>query len=100
MGIFHGYVSHNQMVFLSIEMGVPLNPVWFCWSLSRFEKWLAIIGKINPTFSDKPKWWFSIENLDGFLLVVLTIDIQLVVLTIDTRPGKLLHKPMEKIHHF
>ena len=19
-------------------------------------KWLAIIGKINPTFSDKPKW--------------------------------------------
>ena len=26
-------------------------------------KWLAIIGKINPTFSDKPKWtiyrWFS-----------------------------------------
>ena len=22
--------------------------------LSRHEKWLAIIGKINPTFSDKP----------------------------------------------
>ena len=25
---------------------------------SRFEKWLAIIGKINPTFSDKPKSTF------------------------------------------
>ena len=29
---------------------------WFCRSLSRFEKCLAIIGNINPTFSDKPRW--------------------------------------------
>ena len=27
---------------------------WFCWSDNPYEKWLAIIGKINPTFSDKP----------------------------------------------
>ena len=24
---------------------------WFCWSLSRVEQWLAIIGNIHPTFS-------------------------------------------------
>ena len=41
--------------------------IWFCWSLSRFYmvndhypvfKWLAIIGKINPTFSGpNPDVW-------------------------------------------
>ena len=30
---------------------VPHCTQWFCWSLSRHEKWLAIIGNINPTFS-------------------------------------------------
>ena len=28
-----------------------------------YEKWLAIIGKINPTFSDKPKYcWVVAED--------------------------------------
>ena len=34
---------------------VPHCTQWFCWSLSLW-KWLAIIGNINPTFSDKPNW--------------------------------------------
>ena len=25
-----------------------------------YEKWLAIIGKINPTFSDKPMWMMAV----------------------------------------
>ena len=49
------------------ENSVPRKTQWFCWSLSRFEKWLAIIGNINPTFSDKPIWtieWIGLrENL-------------------------------------
>ena len=36
---------------------------WFCWSLSRHEKWLAIIGNMNPTFSDKPKCITTVVNL-------------------------------------
>ena len=46
----------------------PLNPVWCSWSLSRFEKWPAIIGNINPTFSDtaiwylSTWWWFTIHK--------------------------------------
>ena len=27
----------------------------------RHEKWLAIIGNINPTFSDKPSWWQAVD---------------------------------------
>ena len=33
-----------------------------------YEKWLAIIGDINPTFSDKPK---SLENT---MIVIWTIE--------------------------
>ena len=33
---------------------VPHCSQWFCWSWNPVLKWLAIIGNINPTFSDKP----------------------------------------------
>ena len=37
-------------------VSTPLYPMVLLIRQSRFEKWLAIIGKINPTFSDKPIW--------------------------------------------
>ena len=53
--------------------GFPHGFVWKCWlnpivpngfaDHYPYEKWLAIIGNINPTFSDKPiytLWWTNI----------------------------------------
>ena len=37
------------------ENSVPHCTQWFCWSDNPYEKWLAIIGNINPTFSVTPK---------------------------------------------
>ena len=51
----------NKLIDLIVTFGfvwklscTPLYKKWFCWSLSRHEQWLAIIGNINPTFSDIP----------------------------------------------
>ena len=43
---------------------VPRKTQWFCWSLSLLNGYF--IGKINPTFSDKPI--FRWETEDGLLL--------------------------------
>ena len=43
----HMGVSENRLV--------PLCTQWFCWSLSRFEKWLAIIGNIPNIFRQTHK---------------------------------------------
>ena len=49
------------MRWLCLKMlAKPRKTQWFCWSLSRFEKWLAIIGNINPTFSDIPRSYESV----------------------------------------
>ena len=60
MVLFHSYVTVHQRVSGIPYLGVSENVVypqftqWFCWSDNPVFKWLAIIGNINPTFSDKP----------------------------------------------
>ena len=49
-------INHGHHIWVCLKMfSVPLFTQWFCWSWNPVFRWLAIIGKINPTFSDKPK---------------------------------------------
>ena len=47
--------------YFIVKIVYPIVPNGFA-DHYPYEKWLAIIGKINPTFSDKPMWrpvgWF------------------------------------------
>ena len=48
---------NKYMVYLGVSENRlnPIVPNGFA-DHDPYEKWLAIIGKINPTFSDKPKY--------------------------------------------
>ena len=69
--VWPGYTTYNSisLIYFSLwenngkhgfvwKCCVPHCTQWFCWSLSRFEKWLAIIGNINPTFSGPNPYGF------------------------------------------
>ena len=79
--------SMDNMIYPNLGVSenvvsTPLYPVWFSWSDNPVFKWLAIIEKINPTFSDKSifllsKGIISTQNKDDswwFQLVVSTIE--------------------------
>ena len=51
---------------------VPLFTQWFCSSDNPVFKWLAIIGNINPTCSDKPMT-HQIEKKSDFHWITLNI---------------------------
>ena len=76
-------VSHNQMVIfgpIQLQMGVsenvvyPIVPNGFADHYPVF-KWLAIIGNINPTFSDKPKWCIEGRTQEEYVEPVDDISI-------------------------
>ena len=62
------YIPSDQWPFQDPKLEVPTiyKPIWVCLKMLctpkpsgfadhyPYEKWLAIIGNINPTFSDKP----------------------------------------------
>ena len=57
------YVHQRVYIWVCLKMlAKPRKTQWFCWSDNPVLKWLAIIGNINPTFSDKltSAGWFTI----------------------------------------
>ena len=53
--------KHSKDMGVSENVVYPIVPNGFA-DHYPYEKWLAIIGNINPTFSDKPIWNYDTYN--------------------------------------
>ena len=87
LGSWKKYMTHvsqssdKNQTFKMSENGVPLNPMVLLIIIPT--KWLAIIGNINPTFSDKPILFNINSNINA------NISHESLVLVVSTSFDKL-----------